>query len=103
MGAHKKTRSKPHHLYILKDPRDLQIKYVGVTHSVANRIRLRKYQSSFFDKDSINKWLFILKQLGHLPIIEVIKEYDNFDSAHKAEIFLISKLGDELLNIQHNV
>lgn len=97
-----KTRTKKHYVYILKDPYDLKIRYVGITQSLARRIKEQtKCASAHIRKNKGNPaWFLSLKIHGVTPIFQIVKECDDFHSARNVESMLIKKLSDTVFNTQ---
>ena len=87
---------KKYKIYILKDPRDGRIRYIGLTSMKLND-RLRAHLgNSKRDKNHKGYWLNSLKSLYLKPIIESIHDdIDDIETAYKLEIFYISKYREE--------
>ena len=87
-------------VYTITDPRDLMIKYVGITTNPKNRFC--KHNSYKQGKEGILKrnWILKIKSLGLNPIIDIIDEGD-IDYCQKAEtgyIKLLMACGAKLKN-----
>ena len=87
-------------VYTISDPRDLIIKYVGITTNPKNRFC--KHNSYKQGKEGILKrnWILKIKSLGLNPIIDIVDQGD-IDYCQKAEtgyIKLLMSCGAKLKN-----
>ncbi len=74
---------------------------------VTNNKHRRKldHQRISWDSRHNNKldvWISILKRNHTRPKFEVIKEFENYDAAHKFEKQIINRLGNNIFNIKNN-
>lgn len=90
-------------IYVLKDPTDLKVKYVGKTALSINKrysqhIHNWKRKSGRLNK--LNSWIKSLANLNLLPIIEIIDEVsdDNWIEAERGYIRLFKAIGCNLKN-----
>lgn len=82
-------------LYVLKDPRDNIVKYVGITKDPRKR-----FKSHICDLRAVNRknnWIKRLKWLNLLPIMEVIADNLSLEEAERQETLLIKSI-DGLFN-----
>ncbi len=92
------------HIYVLRDPRDRSIKYVGQTRYPA--IRLSQHISGAIARHSLcknkkNIWIRELVRLEMRPIIEFVTTCKSVDGATEIENYLIRKfvaIGYDLVN-----
>jgi hypothetical protein len=87
-------------VYTITDPRDLQVKYVGITTNIKNRFS--KHNSTKQSKEGILKrnWILKLKKLQLNPIFDIIDE-GNIEYCQNAEtnyIKLYKSFGAKLKN-----
>lgn len=88
-------------VYLLKDPNDLKVKYVGITRkSPTERLRIhikdakaRLRREVYLSKKE--KWLLGLALSGKKPIIEVVHHDITAEEAIEVERNLINKYGRE--------
>jgi hypothetical protein len=87
-------------IYILIDPRDNQIRYVGKTKNAHHRFYSHTAPSMFKDKSHKSKWIKKMVEEGFLPILEVIETTDeyNWESREKYWIKYYKDLGYDLTN-----
>ena len=82
---------KKYYIYTLTDPIEKEIKYIGKTKDLKDR--LKRHMSKDHLKDSWtskNKWLLHLKNHGLNPIMEILDE-GTLDSIDKLEKYWISQ------------
>lgn len=95
------SESKTWIVYCLKDPRDGETRYVGVTHKgLANRLK-RHINSAKNPKTHKEFWVRSVLRSGHIPVIEGL-EFGGTDSWQDAEIRWIKDLrsqGCDLTNL----
>jgi len=85
------------YIYVLKDPIINEIRYVGKTKNLKNRLNCHLYRKN--DTNKVN-WIKKLKKINKKPIIEIVKEC-NDKNWKKWEKFYIKKYlleGCKLLN-----
>lgn len=93
---------KKHYVYILIDPFDLKIRYIGCTLNPKRR-RKDHYTNRFYNyNNKLLTWIIILKDSGTKPIFKVIAEFDNYQKAHSMECVLIKKCSKDLFNKDFN-
>jgi predicted GIY-YIG superfamily endonuclease len=93
--------NKPHALYYLKDPFTNKIKYVGITSNIKNRKRQHIFRNTAQKNPRLLAWVELLKSQNAFPEIEVVKEFQDYESAHRFEILIINKYKETLYNIKH--
>lgn len=92
------------HIYVLRDPRDRSIKYVGQTRYPATRLSQHvsgAIASHSISKNKKNIWILELLELGKRPIIEFVTTSESADEATDIENQLIRKfasIGYNLVN-----
>ena len=87
-------------IYVLIDPRDNQIRYVGKTHTTLGRRLCEHCRTDRIDTSRKGRWIAKLLRMGLRPIIETIQTVDS-ESWQKAEQYWIGyyrDLGCELTN-----
>lgn len=89
-------------IYVLKDPRNDQIRYVGVTNSALNQ-RLSQHINAAKNNEMrhVCKWINVLLRLNLRPVIQQIDEVDK-ENWQEWEVFYITyykKIGCNLTNI----
>lgn len=87
-------------VYVLKDPRDLRVRYVGAT-TVALTTRLAGHLTSPAS-EAVRAWVAELKAAGLLPIIEPVREsvpVAKLSAVETGEIHARTMHGEQLLNI----
>ena len=92
------------YIYLLKNPEDNKIVYVGETVNIKHRFIKHKC-GSIYDSEDKKEWLKYLKSKDLNPIIEIIDFADNKQDALIKENFYISKYlkeGYKLFNININ-
>lgn len=93
-------------IYVLKDPRNGEPRYVGITQtSLTSRLSGHACFSERFKDTAKSKWIRELYELGLKPIIELIAEYPTREAALIGEadwIHKASKMGVRLLNVKLN-
>ena len=83
------------YFYVLKDPRDMEVKYVG--RSVSPKSRYRNHLCSGRKEGKKNKkeaWINSLIKIGMKPVMEIIEEFTNYttiEEVQKRETELIDK------------
>jgi hypothetical protein len=90
------------YIYVLKDPRDKRIRYVGKTNNID-----RRYEQHLYNRNEGNphkdRWITNLQAKGLKPLIEIIEECNGEDWRDR-EIYWIDKCrcdGEDLINIKH--
>lgn len=95
-------RARPHYLYLLRDPRDGVIRYIGISYHPARRIYQHAGRLS-----SCRQWIAELRNDGLRPILETPFGALHFGAAKAAEERLIAMhsiaFPGQLLNRQHCV
>lgn len=89
---YEQLESDKYYIYTLADPIDGEIKYVGKSKDLKNR--LSRHMSTYSLKDawtSKNKWLSWLKNQGLTPIIEILDEGD-INNIDDLEIYWIEQI-----------
>lgn len=85
-------------VYVLKDPTNYQIRYVGIT-TKSLQERLNGHLSDIKNRPDLNyhkiSWLRKLNRKGLIPIIEEIAEFNTIEEAKEYEIEYIAKYKDE--------
>ncbi len=94
-------KNAKHYLYILRDPFDRKIRYVGITSNLPKRRRthVHMYDTSVPNERFIN-WFNALSARNANPLMEIVKVFNNKAEAMKMERMVIGRIGDDLLNIQ---
>ena len=91
--------------YILKDPRDGLIKYVGRTVDEKNRFRNHIYEAKKNNRNKKERWITSLLRRNLVPKMEIVyKEFCNVEEASKIEKMLVKKISKkfELKNDNDN-
>lgn len=94
----------PHYLYVLEDPFTYKIRYVGITSNIKERLRIHFYahgNTLYKSNPELYDWVFSLKNKNAHATTRVIKKYPDYESAHRAEVLLISRVKDGLFNKNH--
>ena len=88
------------YIYVLKDPRDYQIKYVGKTSDI-NRRRKEHNQIHRNRKSKKNSWVTHLIKNGMQPIMEVLEECKESEWIDREKYWIqyYKKLGFDLKNM----
>jgi len=90
-----------YYVYLLRDPRTDEIRYVGMTSNPEKRVD-RLMKSSRLSR-TLKNWVIELKELSLRPILEVINSVEGFPNGivleNKTIIHYASILGKRLLNI----
>lgn len=92
----------PYTVYVLRDPRDKQVRYVGVTRQPLNK-RLSEHIGDH-GHSMKHRWLKELKSAGVRPIIEqveVIESHRNEHDVERAYIALFVSVGCRLTNKEY--
>lgn len=95
----KPTTKKVWEIYVLRDPRNLEIRYVGVTNDPKSRIRKHLSVAKRERRTYKDKWICSLLNLSMFPIYETIEITENWK---ERECFWISeyrKSGYRLTNL----
>jgi len=80
--------------YVLIDPRDNKIKYVGRTVDPENRYRNHIYDAKRNNRNKRERWIISLLRQNIRPIMKIVYElYCTLDEAISTEKMLIKKLG----------
>ncbi len=90
------------YIYTLKDPISKEIRYVGKTNNLKDRLRRHMSDSYLIESwTNKNKWLLNLKNIGLCPIMEVIDEgiNSNINELEIKWILHYRNLGLELTNM----
>lgn len=104
--AKKILNSNIYYIYLLRDPINKKIKYVGKSNNPLNRLKchLSNCYYSFFNS-KMRDWLLELKQIGLTPIIEIIEECTS-ENFKERETFHIRQLlinGEFLFNANNQI
>lgn len=92
VGAFLINMEKSYLVYILRDPRDNAIRYVGQT-TRGLRIRLNQHISSKkYANNHRENWIFSLLKLKLKPTIHLVEVCNNIDECNEAEMFWIKTL-----------
>ena len=84
-------------IYSLSDPRTGQVRYVGITGNLKNRLR---NHLNCFDGTHRSCWIRSLVSIGLAPIADVLEETKTYpDDAEKAWILGFKRLGADLTNL----
>jgi hypothetical protein len=79
--------------YVLKDPRDLQIKYVGRTVNPENRFRNHIYEAKTNNRNKRERWILKLLRMNLKPIMQIIYiKICTLEEAISIEKMLVKKL-----------
>lgn len=98
----KLVKNKKHYIYILEDPFDFKIRYIGIT-SNPNR-RKRNYRTDSFNSNiHLTTWIDLVRSKGLNPVFKIIHECKNYDAAAKLESKLIKIYSSSLCNIRHKL
>jgi hypothetical protein len=77
------------YIYVLKDPKTLEIKYVGQTNNVDRRYRDHIRRSLKEDDEEYNtyksRWIRKIINLGLKPLVEVIDECQSYEESNEKE------------------
>lgn len=80
-------------IYVLKDPRNDEIRYVGKSiHSSDERLARHLWPSSLTGNNHRERWIYSLVKQNLKPKIEVLEICQTPDELSKAEIFHIDRL-----------
>lgn len=87
------------YIYILRDPRSLEIRYVGQTNDVNRRFRSH-INRSLIENDSEfdtykSRWIRKLNQEGFEPLIEVVDTCDTLEESNIKESYYVKKYTSE--------
>lgn len=94
-----------YYFYVLIDPRDLLIKYVGRTVDIGNRYRNHIYEARHKNRNKRERWIYSILSEGLFPEIKIVyKELCDIDEAISIEKMLVKKIGKrfELKNSPDN-
>jgi hypothetical protein len=81
--------------YVLIDPIDNEIKYVGRTVDEKNRLRNHIYESKKNNRNKRERWIVSLLRKNKKPLLKVIyKEKCSLEEAIKIEKMLVKKIGN---------
>lgn len=81
--------------YVLIDPTDNKIKYVGRTVDEKNRFRNHIYESKKNNRNKKERWIVSLLRKNKKPLLKVIyKEKCSLEEAIKIEKMLVRKIGN---------
>lgn len=81
----------PFFVYILKDPRSLDVRYVGQTNSLKRRLQQHICKANKNDRPTQSScWIKSLINLGTAPLMEVLKEFQSSEECSAFEIEMIS-------------
>jgi group I intron endonuclease len=87
-------------IYKLIDPRDGEIRYVGLTfNSISQRLKSHRNEKS---KSHKSNWIKSLRTQGFYPLIEIIETVYSYEDACEREIFWISKMKEEGHNLTNH-
>lgn len=82
------------HFYILRDPTDNKIKYVGRTVDLVNRFRNHIYEAKKFNRNKRERWIKSLLRRNMEPILErVYTRLCTLREAISIEKMLVKKIG----------
>lgn len=86
------VNEQKYYIYTLSDPSDNEVKYVGKTKDLKDRLRRHMGPSSLKESwTKKNKWLKYLKNNNLIPIMEILDE-GNSDNIDALEIYWIEQL-----------
>ena len=86
--AKKKTLNKPVYIYVLIDPRDNEVRYVGKTAYPKARIRNHIVESVTLNRNHRHHWINDLLKNGLKPKLDIVCQTTNKEASNK-EIRLI--------------
>lgn len=94
--------TKQHHIYILIDPTNGGVKYVGQSTNLSSRYISHVHGGN--SNEFVKTWIKSLKPKKLKPIMVVVNTYHNYRDALAAERKLISSLSEKyyLLNLVNN-
>ena len=79
--------TKPTIIYVLRDPRDNRVRYVGKTINHKNRYRAHRAPTG---QHCCGKWLAELRSMGILPVMEIIETVSAGQDWAEREIYWIA-------------
>lgn len=82
------------YIYILIDPRDGLVRYVGCTSHVGSRYNYHLSGMGIKADSPRNKWILELKEEGELPQIEVVEETGPFECYDRERFWITHFLLD---------
>lgn len=91
-------------VYGLFDPRNDELRYVGYTGNVSQRLQLHCRNSKLIINNHKNNWIKSLKKINLLPQLFIFEKYNDISDALNAEIDLIAyfrSIGCDLTNATH--
>jgi GIY-YIG catalytic domain len=90
----KDTMNKPKYIYCLRDPRTMDIRYVGVTENPV--IRLRHHWCNTEGRETHRgRWIQQLRNAGSKPIMEFLEENIPIEEWPEREMYWIAKCRSE--------
>ena len=87
------TKNLPHYVYTLTDPRDSQVRYVGVTTNPQHRLRC--HISNTNDRQYKSEWVLELRAAGLKPEMTVVAQAANEADGLDLEKEWIERLTNE--------
>jgi len=76
-------------VYVLRDPRDNSIRYVGLSTNPA--VRFARHLERVTDQHC-GRWIASVLASGHIPVMEIVARLDTLERAQVMEMELIAKL-----------
>src|SRR5260370_18737051 len=94
------TKERGYTIYALIDPRDSSIRYIGITDNPDQR--LKEHLRGRGGNPPKRNWVYELRQLGLVPIMQPLETVLSLPAALERESFLIRHYlnsGNELVNL----
>lgn len=94
------------YIYVLKDPKNNEIRYVGQTNDLKRRYNshlsrcLREYDCEYFTHKS--RWLRTILLNGFKPIIEVLETCESLEKSNEREKYWIDKMSQDGLKLTNS-
>lgn len=95
------TPNRLAYIYVLIDPRDLAIRYVGMTYDLSNRMRTHLKKSQVKDQNYKARWIRVLLAQGLRPLMKaiLIVEPEQAGAIEAKVIALFRARGERLTNM----
>jgi len=87
-------------IYTLVDPRDGTVRYVGMSNNPQKRLQ-QHYSGGYAAAAAVKDWIRELRALETKPLLFIVEEVDNYDTAWRRETYWINFFlaeGEPLVN-----
>jgi peptide methionine sulfoxide reductase MsrA len=92
-------RQKPHQIYLLIDPTDTTVRYVGNSKNPKSRLKQHIKESMERQNTAKKKWIYTLVQRNYHPIIQVVAQIMDPAEARIKESEVCHQYRSTILNL----